>query len=282
MRRVLLVFLFALSALVTYGQKFQDIDLWPTGFYYSNGRDTSEPFNDEKLNYKPSIRVYFPEKKNSNGKTILCCPGGAYYFLAFGHEGYDWAPFFNDLGYTFAVLKYRMPYGNYNVPLSDVREAIRVIQDNADEWGLDATQIGVMGSSAGGHLASTAATHLTGKERPAFQILFYPVISLEMNLTHIDSRNNLIGKDAPVALADCYSNEKMVTKNTSPAIIFYSDDDDTVNPLNGVVYYNALKRFNIPAALYIYPTGKHGWGYGEGFKYQKDVHNALKSWLDAL
>lgn len=282
MKRALLLVSLVFGALTTYSQKYEEIDLWPNGFYYSNGRDITEPFADSTVNYKPSIRVYFPDKEKGNGKTILCCPGGAYQFLALGHEGYDWAPFFTDMGYTFVVLKYRMPIYNHNVPLSDVREAIRVIKENAEEWSVYRDQIGIMGSSAGGHLASTAATHLSGNERPAFQILFYPVITFDKSFTHPDSRSSLIGMNPPEALIQYYCNEKMVTAKTPPAIIFYSDDDATVDPLNGVIYYNALKRFKIPASLHIYPSGKHGWGYGNGFKYQEDVHKALRSWLESL
>lgn len=282
MKRVLLVVLLAFVALAGAAQKFVEIDLWPNGFYYSNGKDTTEPFADSTFNYKPSIRVYFPKDGMGNGKCVLCCPGGAYMFLALGHEGYDWAPFFTDMGYTFVVLKYRMPNYNHNVPLSDVREAIRVIHEYAEEWGIYSDQIGIMGSSAGGHLAASAATHLSGSERPAFQILFYPVITFEKEFTHPDSRSNLIGVNPPEALIKYYCNEKMVTAKTPPAIIFYSDDDNTVNPLNGVIYYNSLKKYQIPAALHIYPSGKHGWGYGNGFKYQEDVHKVLRSWLESF
>lgn len=256
-----------------------DIDLWPQGMPNTNGVDNA-PFDEKKGNYKPSIRVFLPSAEVATGRVVVACPGGGYSGLAYNHEGYDWAPYFNKQGIALVVLKYRMPKGGHKeVPFSDAEEALKIVHDSASVWNLNPYDVGIMGSSAGGHLASTIATHLKGELRPDFQILFYPVITMDKSYTHMGSHNNLLGTDASEEMEKSYSNEKQVTLDTPRAFIVYSDDDKSVPPSNGVNYYLALNRNKIPASLHIYPSGGHGWGFRESFLYHQLMLDALTTWL---
>lgn len=258
-----------------------DVDLWPNGLPNSNGVDHL-PYDEKTYNYKPSLKIFLPSEELATGRAVIACPGGAYHGLAYGHEGYDWAPFFNKLGIAYAVLKYRMPRGNREVPFSDAEEALRVVKENAAEWHINPDDVGIMGSSAGGHLAATIATRSKPELRPAFQILFYPVITMDKTFTHMGSRNNLLGKNVSPELEVLYSNEKQVTKDTPRALILFSDDDNGVPPINGVHYYLALKEHAIPASLHIYPSGGHGWGYKADFKYHKELLQNIEAWITSF
>lgn len=259
-----------------------DIDLWPNGLPNSNGIDKTKPFDDKTQNFKPSIRVFLPNPDKATGRAVVCCPGGGYSHLATGHEGYDWAPYFNERGIALIVLKYRMPHANTDVPISDAQEALRVVRENAQKWHIDPKKVGIMGSSAGGHLASTVATHSDSLTVPAFQILFYPVVTFDYKYTHKGSRHGLIGEQAPQDLVDLYSNELQVTSKTPPAIMLLSDDDRVVPSQNSVNYYLALKKLGIKATMHIYPSGGHGWGCRENFKYHKEMLADLSAWLETL
>ena len=169
----------------------------------------------------PSLRVFLPAPELATGRAIVACPGGGYGGLAVNHEGYDWAPYFNKQGIALIVLKYRMPHGDRTLPISDAEAAMKMARDSADVWNLNPYDIGIMGSSAGGHLASTIATHARPELRPNFQILFYPVITMDKSYTHIGSHDNLLGKDASAELETEFSNEKQVTKETPCAFIAY-------------------------------------------------------------
>ena len=228
---------------------------------------------------QPSLRVFLPDPELATGRAVVAFPGGGYVNLAVGHEGYDWAPYFNKQGIALIVVKYRMPNGDYTIPISDAEAAMKMARDSADVWNLNPNDIGVMGSSAGGHLASTIATHTQPELRPNFQILFYPVITMDKSYTHMGSHDFLLGKDASVELENKYSNEKQVTKETPRAFIVYSDDDKAVPPANGVNYYLALNKKGVPAVLHIYPTGGHGWGIREDFAYKNEMLDELTSWL---
>lgn len=263
-------------------QQSFDIDLWQDGLPNSNGIDKSQPYDDSKQNFKPSIRVFLPDVSKATGRAVVCCPGGGYSHLATDHEGYDWASFFNDRGIALIVLKYRMPHANTDVPISDAKEALRVVRENAEKWNINPKKVGIMGSSAGGHLATTVATHSDTLTAPAFQILFYPVVTFDYKYTHKGSRHGLIGEQAPQELVDLYSNEKQVTANTPPAIMLLSDDDRVVPSQNSVNYYLALKRHGIKAAMHIYPSGGHGWGCRENFKYHNEMLADLSAWLETI
>ena len=245
-----------------------------TGLQVS-AQSTPKPFDIEQ----PSLRVFLPAPELATGRAVVACPGGGYSGLAVNHEGYDWAPYFNKQGIALIVLKYRMPKGDRTLPISDAEAAMKMVRDSADVWNLNPNDIGIMGSSAGGHLASTIATHAPEALRPNFQILFYPVITMDKSFTHMGSRDNLLGKDASADLEKEFSNEKQVTKETPRAFIVYSDDDKVVPPANGVNYYLALNKKGVPSVLHIYPTGGHGWGIREDFLYKSEMQNELTSWL---
>ncbi len=254
-----------------------DIALWENGPLEKND-DEGKAYDENIRIYRPSIKVFLPEGKNT-GRAVIMCPGGGYALLAYDHEGYAYADYFKHQGIALIVLKYRMPHGNHKVPMSDVCEAMRIVKSHAAEWKINPDDIGIMGFSAGGHLASTFATHYPAELRPAFQILVYPVISMDETITHSGSRENLIGKNPSKALIDYYSNEKHVNAESPRAFIALSDDDRAVPVENSLRYYKALHRYQIPVSLHIYPTGGHGWGYNESFRFKKAVHDELSDWL---
>lgn len=281
--------MFSLSMLLLAGgtssaqgvQKPFDIDLWAQGMPNTNGADEA-PFDESKGNFKPSIRVFLPSKQLATGRVVVACPGGGYGQLAYRHEGYDWAPYFNQQGIALVVLKYRMPKGGHReVPYSDAEEALKIVRDSAEVWNINPHDVGIMGFSAGGHLASTLATHAKASVRPNFQLLFYPVITMDKSYTHMGSRNNLLGAEVSAELEAQYSNEKRVTKETPRAFIVYSDDDKGVPPANGVNYYLALHKNEVPASLHIYPSGGHGWGLNDGFLYKNQMLSELSAWLQS-
>jgi len=231
----------------------------------------------EKTDDQPTIKVYFPEK--SIGIAVIVCPGGGYSYEELKKEGSAFAPWFNQQGIALIVLKYSLPEGRSELPLADAEQAMRLIRLNADKWEINKDKIGIMGCSAGGHLASTLATHFHSDTRPAFQILVYPVITMDKAFTHLGSRNKLLGTNPTNKMIKLYSNELQVTVQTPPAFIVLSNDDKTVPSTNSVYYYLALQKKSISAELHIYPTGGHGWANNEKFKYQSDWLMELKRWL---
>lgn len=260
-----------------FAQKPIEIQLWPNGAPNSNGITTPEKQIDESRVSDvtvPTLTIYRAAKPN--GMAIVACPGGGYVRLATAHEGHDMAAWFNAQGITYAVLKYRMPNTHHDVPLSDALQAIRIMKQHADEWKFN--KVGIMGSSAGGHLASTAATHFTEDSRPDFQILFYPVVSM-INPTHQGSKDNLLGKTPSEEMLNLYSNERQVTPQTPPAFIMHSSDDKAVPVSNSVDYYTALVKNGVPASLHIYPIGGHGWGFRDNFIYKRQWTGELEKWL---
>lgn len=230
----------------------------------------------------PKMTVFLPPSGIGNGKALVALPGGGYSHLAVYHEGFDWAPFYNQLGLAYAVLEYSMPKGDRSIPMGDVDAAFKVMADSASQWGFHPDSIGIMGSSAGGHLASTMATHPTENCRPAFQILFYPVISMDPGLTHKGSRTGFLGENPSEELEAAYSSEKQVTSATPRALMLLSADDRTVVPANSLRYFDALNKAGVPASLMVYPTGGHGWGYREKFRYHDNVLSEITSWLKSL
>ena len=262
-------------------QKPIELPLWPNGAPNSNELkgDEQEMDNGRVSNIKnPDITIYRAE--HPNGMAVIMCPGGGYARLAMNHEGHDMAPWFNTQGITYVVLKYRMPNGHREVPFSDVEQAIRLVRQHAAEWNINPSKVGIMGASAGGHLASTLATHYTSKEtRPDFQILLYPVITMDANFTHAGSRENLITKNPSADLIAKYSNELQVNAQTPQAFIALSSDDKAVLPQNSINYYLALLKHNVPATMHIYPTGGHGWGFRDNFTYKRQWTDELEKWL---
>lgn len=254
------------------------VDFWENGLPNTNGME-AQGYDDRKHNFKPGIRVYLPAGAKKPVKAVVICPGGGYEHLALRHEGYDWGTYLNALDIAAIVLRYRMPNGNREVPLSDAYEAIRYTKAHAAEWNIDPDCIGIMGASAGGHLASTIATHAKDELRPAFQILLYPVISMKPELTHRGSRRRFIGEHPTAELEREYCNELQVDVKTPRTFIAWSEDDRTVKPENSRLFYEALKAKNIPVETKIFPTGGHGWGIKLSFAYHAEMLLALKQWL---
>jgi len=278
-----LLLLLAISTKAIAQQNFE-LPLWPNGAPNSNalsGPEKGVAENRVSNVSKPVLMVYLP--KESNGQAVVACPGGGYSFLAIDREGFSWAPWFNEQGIALIVLKYRMPNGHRDVPLSDAAQAMRIVRQHAAEWKINAEKVGIMGSSAGGHLASTLATHFKADTRPDFQVLFYPVITLDTSYAHLGSRRNLLGADtANAEMIKYFSNELQVTALTPPAFITLSDDDKTVQSVNSVNYYLALKKNRVPAEMHIYPSGGHGWGFRDNFVYKSQMTTALKKWLEVM
>lgn len=267
--------LFVLSQTWLHAQQPLELKLWQEGMPNDNGMTCQEE-NGVLYVAEPTLTVY--PATEGNGMAIVACPGGGYGKLAMDHEGKDMAAWFNNQGITYAVLKYRMPNGHKEVPLSDARQAMRILRHRAGEWQLK--RIGIMGFSAGGHLASTVATHFNDEEsHPDFQILFYPVISMDPEYTHRGTHDNLLGKQPAKEEEDDFSNELHVDGNTPPAFILHSSDDRSVPVAHSLNYYMALLRQQVPATLHIYPIGGHGWGYRDSFTYKREWTGELEKWL---
>jgi acetyl esterase/lipase len=242
---------------------------------------------------EPTLEIHLPAKDSANGTAVVVCPGGGYGFLAYDHEGIQVAKFLNEQGVAAFILKYRLPndaiMNDRSVgPLQDVQEAIRTVRRRAGEWGVDAKHIGIMGFSAGGHLAASAST-LYGdavykpsdetSARPDFSILVYPVISMRPEFTHTGSRDNLIGANASPEKVQHFSLDEQVNAETPPTFLIHSEDDQTVPVENSLRYFAALKKAKVPAELHVYPTGGHGYGLGVNAGSPSQWPEALKAWL---
>ncbi|MGO4770259.1 alpha/beta hydrolase [Flavobacterium sp. W22_SRS_FK3] len=240
----------------------------------------------------PTLSVFLPKETKLNQTAILIFPGGGYSHLSMDKEGTKVAEWLTNLGIAAFVLKYRLPSDlimkNKSIgPLQDAQEAVRYVRSNAAKWNIDPYKIGTIGFSAGGHLASTLATHFDDKiyeskstisARPDFSILIYPVISMENGITHKGSQTSLLGKDPSQKCIDDFSNEKKITSETPPTFLVHASDDSAVLPENSINYYLALRKKDISAELHIYETGGHGFGLGV-----KDTSqfwtNDCKEWL---
>ena len=241
----------------------------------------------------PDIAVFQPENSSTKNSAIIICPGGGYSILAYNLEGTTIAKILNSWGVTAFVLKYRLPDSSIMNdpsigPLQDAQRALQFVRENAAQWKVDPEKVGIMGFSAGGHLAATASTHFEKafirnpnqvSLRPDFSILVYPVISLKADITHRGSRDNLLGKNASEKMVNDFSNELQVTKNTPPAFLILAGDDKAVNPENSIRYYQALKKNNVPAELHLYQNGGHGFG-SENKTTDDDWMQRLKHWME--
>ena len=231
---------------------------------------------------KANMVAYLPEQPS--GRAIVDCPGGGYSHLSMENEGHDWAKWFNEQGIAYFVLTYRMPNGDRTIPMGDAQKAIRTVRDSAQVWGINPGDVGIMGFSAGGHLASTVSTHSEFAERPDFSILFYPVISMDERETHKGSVNGFLGASkTDKKLVREFSNQNAVHRHlTPPAIILLANDDRAVPPVtNGIAYYSAMRNLGNECTLHVYPSGGHGFGFRSNFKYHDQMLNDLKTWLTA-
>ena len=300
---LLVVFAAAFFFISGYAQEYKL--LWPSG-NIPNYKKTAEVEKRDttgivriSLVQQPGIEVYLPSKQSANGQAIVICPGGGYGILAYDWEGTDIAKWLNSKGIAAIVLKYRLPNSKSNVvpqlsPLLDAQRALRTVHANAQKWNIKKNQIGIMGFSAGGHLASTAGTHFDNGDanaadsvdrltsRPDFMILMYPVISMSKTYMHQGSRNNLIGANPDSALAKYYSNDLQVTKETPPTFIVHATDDAGVPVENSLSFYQALKTNKVAAEMHIYPYGGHGFGLAVGKGYLNTWTDRCIDWLTSL
>jgi acetyl esterase/lipase len=249
---------------------------------------------------QPSLTAYLPPADKATGTAVVVCPGGGYGALAVDHEGKQIADWLNARGVAAFVLRYRIvvkdkrPSPLHPAPMLDVQRALRTVRANAKEFGVRPDRVGVWGFSAGGHLASTAATHFdAGKAdstdpveqvscRPDFAILGYAVISLDTAVSHSGSRRNLLGPNPDPGLVEQLSNDKQVTKDTPPTFLFHTDEDKAVPPMNSVLFYAALKKHGVPAELHIYEHGRHGVGLGTGDPVLSTWPQRLEDWLKGI
>lgn len=273
--------LMLICPLVAMAQNPIVVELWPNGAPSDNGLRGPEIDRVTHVSNVtvPTLTIY--PAKNPNGKAILACPGGGYvdvWVLTEGHQMADW---YNAQGITYAVLKYRLPNGHKDIPLEDVHRAMDILHERQAELGF--TKLGIQGNSAGGHLACTASTHYDKPEhRPDFQILYYPVVTFDPKYTHAGSAQHLLGDKPSQALIDYYSNEKQVTADTPPALIFHCTDDGLVPVQNSVNYYLALIEKGVSASLHIYPTGGHGFAFGDGYTFKRQWTEEVEKWLRGL
>ena len=285
--------------IITTGLSAQDktLKVWPNGAPNDNGmKEPEEKYDGVRVRNvsEAEMYVYLPEKEKNTGVAVVICPGGGYWIEAMDHEGYEIAEWLKSKGIAGIVLKYRLPYGHHKIPSGDARQAMRIVRKNAKEWGIDPDKIGIAGSSAGGHLASTVGTRFDygNKEssnpleqvscRPDFMLLLYPVISFNEAIGHMGSRKNLIGEGNDWKLAKQYSNELNVTKETPPTFLILADDDKSVIPQNSVEFYLALKQNGVPAEMHIFQEGGHGFGITKKNLPSDQWPDLFFNWLKAM
>lgn len=278
MKRIIL-FLMFFTVVSAFTSAQELIRLYSGNIPGSTGSTIKEPTGTKptpgmiSLVTDPELEIYLPEKEKATGAAVIICPGGSYKVLTYQAEGVRTAQEFMRNGIAAFVLKYRLPddaimKDKKTGPLQDAQQAIKVVRENAGKWGIDINRVGIMGFSAGGHLASTEATHFEKSLvdnpdkinlRPDFLILVYPVISMQDNLTHPDSRTNLLGPSPSKEVIDLFSNEMQVTDNTPPTYLIHAADDKLVDVDNSISFFEALRHHNVPVEMHIYPKGGHGF-----------------------
>jgi len=295
MKKLLFVLMLISSAI--FAQQSAPILLYPNGVPNSKPAPKSYVENMDAGSFLHNVTVptlipYFPAKDKATGAAVVICPGGGYSGLSMVNEGSEIAEAFNKIGVTAFILKYRMPSDSVMVdktigPLQDAQRAIQLVRQRAGEWGIDTARVGIIGFSAGGHLASTAATHfdkevIENKKhislRPSFAILLYPVVTFGPK-AHVGSKENLIGKNAPQDLVDLYSNEKQITPNTPPTFLVHAQDDGLVPVENSLMFYDAMLKNNVKGEIHIYQSGGHGFGLHNKVT-KDDWFNSLAKWMD--
>ncbi len=282
---------FVICLLISFSANAQEvIELYTGAIPNAKKSEKKETFNSGMFRgvTKPTLELYLPEKEKRTGTAVIIIPGGSYGVVVYQGEGISTAKQFAKNGVAAFVLKYRLPDDSTMLnktigPLQDAQQAIKRIRENAAKWGIDVNKVGIIGFSAGGHLAATAATHFqkplienaaNTNLRPDFQVLVYPVISMQDSLTHPDSRKNLLGKQPAKELINQYSNELQVTTNTPPAYITHAADDKLVDVDNSIAYFESLRHHNVDVELHIYPKGGHGFIFR-----QPDWINPLLLWM---
>jgi acetyl esterase/lipase len=245
---------------------------------------------------KPTLTIYLPPQEKATGASMVICPGGGYGALAMDHEGHQIAQWLNSFGVAGFIVTYRhrnrgAGYG-HPIPLLDAQRAIRTVRSRAQEWGVDPGRIGILGFSAGGHLASSAATHFNesfGEPkdaidrvscRPDFAVLIYPVIAFGTPFTHVGSQKNLLGPNPDPALVEKMSNEKQVTPQTPPTFLVHTWEDTVVPAENSIYFYLALRRARVPAEMHIFLKGQHGFGLGRNVGAASAWPGLCQKWME--
>ena len=253
---------------------------------HSNEETKDENRNKAGHFYNTSQTVFYlykANKKTATGQGVVICPGGGYGAVCIEREGFALAEYFQSIGVTALVLKYRLPnYGHKEVPLEDAQEALRYMRKHGKKWTVHPANVGLAGSSAGAHLAAYTSTFTADAEKPAFTVLFYPVINGESCMTHQGTFDRLLGKNHAPYLREKYSLDNCVTPTTPPTILLLSNNDRTVPPISSVLYYKALKHYGVKAAMHVYPEGGHGWVGRESFRYHKNWQHQLKRWMEDI
>ena len=292
MRRLFFTLSLTLIATAMQAQNMT-IKLWDNATAPHSNHLTGEKKDEGGVRYSNTteavLYIYEAQPERATGQSIVICPGGGYRLVAMSHEGHDFGKWLAENGVTAAVLMYRMPNHHPEVPLEDAAEAVRYMKEEyAPTHSI--TSVGIMGFSAGGHLAASTAvgvlehngdTSHRATLRPDFAVLFYPVITGEALHAHKGSFDYLLGADRTVELTAGYSAEKLVSAATPPTFLVCSDDDGGVPPANSTMFYNALKAHGVPASLHILPSGGHGWGFRDSFRYKPQWQSALLDWLGA-
>lgn len=260
--------------------------LWPQGAPEAKGTEEKD---------QPKFIIWLPEAEKAVGCGVVVCPGGGYGGLAMDHEGKQIGEWLNSFGVAAFICDYRHKGKGYQhpQPLNDAQRAIRTVRARAAEFGVKPDRIGILGFSAGGHLASTALTHFdAGKAdssdpiekascRPDFGVLCYPVIAFDQPFTHKGSQKNLLGENAPPELVASLSNEKQVTKDTPPTFLWHTYEDKGVPPQNSIEFYSAMIRNGVPGELHVYEKGAHGVGLGKQLSATGDWSNACRRWIES-
>lgn len=303
MKKPVLTLIVALMTAFAYAQ-VQTLPLWEGTPPLQTSMDLQEEVRQEGIiriaNVQiPTIEVYLPAKQIATGQAVVIFPGGGYGILAYDWEGTDFAKWLNSQGIAGIVVKYRLPISKSladpkEVPLLDAQRAIRLVRQNAAAWNIDPAKVGVMGFSAGGHLASTLSTQYNHEverpkdavdalsARPDFSILAYPVISFRDAAVHSGSRKNLVGENASQELMDRFSGELNVNAETPPTFLVHAQDDKGVPIENSLLYYTALHKNGVKASLHIYPTGGHGFAFGLGKGSVETWRDVLLAWMKEL
>lgn len=272
--RAFFILLFSSVTLAANAQTVMPLyDGVPPGGIATADEEVTNKDNSRAHTSVPALTVFLPPKEKATGTAVLICPGGGYSWVVLQKEGLDIGAYFQKQGIAAFVLKYRLPddkimQDKSSGPLQDAQEAIKIIRAHATEWNIENNRVGIMGFSAGGHLASTTGTHFNKPAlaanaginlRPDFMILVYPVISMEKNLTHSGSRLKLLGSQPGEEAIKNYSNDRQVTPQTPPTLLFHTGDDTVVDVDNTLVFYQALRHQHVPAEMHIYPEGNHGF-----------------------
>ncbi|NQT03279.1 MAG: alpha/beta hydrolase [Planctomycetes bacterium] len=282
--RIILVYVVIAITLTVTAQDGRAVSLYKIEPLWSGGVPGAKGSADGD---KPTLTIYLPPRGKATGAAVVICPGGGYGHLAMDHEGHQIARWLNSFGVAGFILKYRhrnsgAGYG-HPAPLQDAQRALRMVRGRAKEWNVDPGRIGILGFSAGGHLASSAGTHFQNRYNdakdsidkfsavPDFMILIYPVISFTEWCAHSGSRRNLLGNNPDEGLVENLSNERQVTAHTPPTFLVHGNDDTGVPPENSIFFYLALRKAKVPAEMHIYENGRHGFGLGQ-------QHGAVSSW----